>query len=185
MKLAVVTSNNHKAREVAAYFEGLLEVEHVRLECPEFRSDDVGEIARGKAAFAFEMLKRSLIVDDTAFAVQALGGFPGPYAAYVLDTIGYLGILKLLEGIRDRRAWFETAIAYADAAGEIRIFRGRIEGTIVAPRGSGGFGYDPIFEWDGRTLAELPLDEKSRISHRGRALAAFREYIEGIAKDEG
>lgn len=184
MKLAVVTSNVHKAREVAAYFEGLLEVEHVRLECPEFRSNDVGEIARGKAAFAYETLHRSLIVDDTAFAVEALGGFPGPYAAYVLDTIGYPGILKLLGGEENRRAWFETAIAYADAAGTIRLFRGRLEGTIVEPRGNEGFGYDPIFDWYGRTLAELPLAEKSRISHRGRALAAFREYIEALAPDE-
>jgi XTP/dITP diphosphohydrolase len=178
VKLAVVTSNSHKAREVAAYFEGLLEIEHVRLECPEFRSNDVGEIARGKAAFAFETLHRPLIVDDTAFSVQALRGFPGPYAVYVLDTIGSAGILKLLEGIEDRRARFETAIAYADIKGTIRLFRGTIEGTIVAPRGSGGFGYDPIFDWNGRTLAELPLAEKSWISHRGRALAAFRGFIE-------
>jgi XTP/dITP diphosphohydrolase len=182
--LAVVTSNSHKAREVAAYFEGLLEVEHVLLECPEFRSNDVGEIARGKAAFAFKTLHRSLIVDDTAFSVHALGGFPGPYAAYVLDTIGYPGILKLLEGIDDRRARFETAIAYADATGTIRLFRGKLEGSIVAPRGSGGFGYDPIFDWNGRTLAELPLAEKSRISHRGRALAAFRGFIERSSPDE-
>ncbi|HZD42859.1 MAG TPA: non-canonical purine NTP pyrophosphatase, partial [Methanomicrobiales archaeon] len=72
MKLAVVTSNAHKAREVAEYFSGILEVEHVPLECPEFRDDDVGKIARGKAEFAYEALKRPLIVDDTAFYVHAL-----------------------------------------------------------------------------------------------------------------
>ncbi|MDI6718773.1 MAG: RdgB/HAM1 family non-canonical purine NTP pyrophosphatase [Methanomicrobiales archaeon] len=176
MRLAVVTSNAHKAREVAAYFEGILEVEHIPLECPEFRDDDVGEIARGKARFAYSALSRPLIVDDTAFYVRALKGFPGPYAAYVLDTIGKEGILKLLEGVDDRDARFETAIAYADADG-IRIFRGVLEGRIVPPRGSGGFGYDPIVEWEGRTLAELPLAEKSRISHRARALSAFRDWL--------
>jgi len=172
----VVTSNPNKAREVAAFFQGELEVEHVNLECPEFRHSDVGEIARGKAAFAFDQLNRPLIVDDTAFSVKALRGFPGPYAAYVLDTLGYPGILRLLDGVEERGASFETAIAYADGKG-IRIFRGLVEGVIIrSPRGSGGFGYDPIFEVEGRTMAEMPIDEKNRISHRARALSAFGEW---------
>ena len=176
MKLAVVTSNPHKAREVAAFFQGELEVEHMNLECPEFRHSDVGEIARGKAQFAYEHLERPLIVDDTAFSVKALRGFPGPYAAYVLDTLGYPGILRLLDGVEERGASFETAIAYADGKG-IRIFRGLVEGVITrSPRGSGGFGYDPIFEVEGRTMAEMPIDEKNRISHRARALSAFGEW---------
>jgi XTP/dITP diphosphohydrolase len=174
--LAVVTSNPHKAREVAAFFNGEPEVEHVQLECPEFRHSDVGEIARGKAKFAWEQLGRPLIVDDTAFSVKALKGFPGPYAAYVLETLGYQGILRLLEGIDDREAYFETAIAYADCDG-IRVFRGRIDGVITrSPIGREGFGYDPIFEVEGRTLAEISLGEKSRISHRARALSAFGEW---------
>ena len=175
-RLAVVTSNPHKAKEVAAFFDGEPEVEHVNLECPEFRHPDVGEIARGKAQFAWDHLARPLIVDDTAFSVTALKGFPGPYAAYVLDTLGYRGILTLLEGTEERGASFETAIAYADGEG-IRVFRGRIDGTITrSPRGRDGFGYDPIFEVNGKTLAEIPLAEKSRISHRARALSAFGEW---------
>lgn len=174
----MVTSNPHKAREVAASFAGLLEAEHVPLECPEYRADDVGEIAREKARYAFEVLRRPLIVDDTAFCVDALRGFPGPYAAYVAGTIGNAGILKLMAGEADRNAHFETAIAYADERG-IRIFRGVLPGTIVEPRGDAGFGYDPIFEYEGRTLAEIPLAEKSRISHRARALALFSEWLAG------
>jgi XTP/dITP diphosphohydrolase len=172
----MVTSNPHKAREVAAFFQSDPEVEHVNLECPEFRRSDVGEIAGGKARFAYGRLGRPLIVDDTSFSVTALQGFPGPYAGYVLDTIGYRGILRLLEEAGERSASFETAIAYADRDG-IRIFRGRIDGVITrSPRGREGFGYDPIFEVDGRTLAELTLDEKSRVSHRARALGAFLEW---------
>lgn len=160
---------------MAAYFENLLDVEHIALDIPEFRHDDVGIIAKEKARFAFEKLKIPLIVDDTAFSIDALNGFPGPYAAYVLDTIGMEGILRLLEGIDDRNSHFETAIAFAWENG-IEIFRGRLDGLVVEPRSEGGFGYDPIFEVDGRTLAELSLAEKSRISHRGRALAAFRAW---------
>ena len=179
MTLAVVTGNPHKAREVAAFFQGMREVEHVPLDCPELKHDDVGEIARGKAAWAFGQLLRPLIVDDTGFSIHALGGFPGPYAAYVLTTLGNGGILKLLEGVPDRAAFFETAIAHADGEGTIRVFRGRIDGTITtSPRGTGGFGYDPIFEVDGLTLAELTLEEKSRISHRARALQALRTWLE-------
>lgn len=177
MNLAVVTSNANKAREVAAYFAGVLEVEHVPLECPEFRNDDVGEIAREKAAFAYRATSRPLIVDDTGLFIDALRGFPGPYAAYVHDTIGNAGVLKLMEGVEDRSAHFETAIAFAREDG-IRIFRGILPGRIVAPRGEEGFGYDPIFEHGGQTLAEMPLAEKSRISHRARALEAFRAWVE-------
>lgn len=179
MRLAVVTGNLNKIKEVAAFFSGTLEIDHVRLECPEFRHEDVGVIAREKARYAFERLNIPLIVDDTAFYIDALRGFPGPYAAYVLNTIGIGGILALMEGKQEKAAHFVTAIAYADNKG-IRVFKGTLDGTIVEPRGTGGFGYDPIFEWEGHTLAELSLEVKSTISHRGRALAVFSNWL----KDE-
>ena len=173
----MVTSNEGKAREVAAFFGGTVEVGHLALEIPEHRSDDVEEIARGKAEYAYGELKIPLLVDDTGLFIDALSGFPGPYAAYVLHSIGNTGILKLMEGRADRTARFVTAIAFADERG-VRVFRGTLEGEITrAPRGSGGFGYDPIFGIEGRTLAELPLGKKSRISHRARALAAFRDWF--------
>ena len=173
----MVTGNPHKAREVAAFFGGTLEIEHVSLDCPEFRHDDVREIAKGKASFAYLQLGRPLIVDDTALFIRALRGFPGPYAAYVLGTIGNPGILRLMEGSADRFARFETAIAYAWDGG-IEVFLGVLEGTITqAPSGESGFGYDPIFAYNERTLAELDVLEKSRMSHRARALHAFRTWF--------
>ena len=172
----MVTSNAGKAAEVAAFFGGLLEVNHVALEVPEYRSTDIAEIARGKARFAYRQLKTPLIVDDTGFFIEALVGFPGPYAAYVLNSIGNAGILKLMEGISDRNARFTTGIAYADERG-IQVFTGTLEGKIaLCPRGNNGFGYDPIFEIEKKTLAELSMDEKSRISHRGRALSSFHDW---------
>jgi XTP/dITP diphosphohydrolase len=116
------------------------------------------------------------MVDDTAFSIEALNGFPGPYAAYVLSTIGNEGILKLLEGEANRNAYFETAIAIALETG-IQVFKGRVDGVIVSPRGDSGFGYDPIFEVGGRTLAELDRAGKNRISHRARALSLVRDWI--------
>jgi len=177
VNLTVVTSNPHKASEIAAFFGGALEINHVDLDLPEHRSDDIGKIAEGKAQFAYEELHTPLIVDDTGFIIDALKGFPGPYAAYVLKTLGNEGILKLLEGIEDRNARFITVIAFADDSGS-RVFRGIIDGKITMnPRGANGFGYDPIFEYKGRTLAEMPLSEKSRISHRAGALTAFRDWF--------
>ena len=175
MKIAVVTSNPHKVEEVCSFFGSGIEVEHVPLECPEYRHDDVGEIAREKARWAYCRINRSLIVDDTAFSINALEGFPGPYAAYVLRTIGLEGILRLMEEKEDTSCFFETAIACAWSGG-IQIFRGRVEGRIVAPRGDAGFGYDPIVEVEGKTLAERSLEEKTAISHRGRALRAFSAW---------
>jgi XTP/dITP diphosphohydrolase len=173
----MVTSNANKAREVEAFFGGSFEVTHVTLDIPEHRSDDVGEIALGKAQFAFDKLHTPLIVDDTGFSIDVLKGFPGPFAAYVLHTIGNEGILKLMTSEENRRAHFTTAIAYAD--GKItKVFPGTIQGRITrTPRGNRGFGYDSIFEWEGRTLAEIPLEEKNRISHRSKALTHFRDWI--------
>jgi XTP/dITP diphosphohydrolase len=173
----MVTSNAGKAAEVEAFFGGLLEVDHIILDVPEHRSNNVAEIAREKARYAFGQLNTPLIVDDTGFFIDALDGFPGPYAAYVLNTIGNAGILKLIDGKSDRNARFITGIAYADDQG-IQVFTGTLEGTItIRPRGNNGFGYDPIFETGKKTLAELSLEEKNRISHRARALSAFHDWF--------
>ncbi|HUU75304.1 MAG TPA: RdgB/HAM1 family non-canonical purine NTP pyrophosphatase [Methanoregulaceae archaeon] len=172
----VVTSNPDKAEEIGLYLKEYLEVEHIAMEIPEYRDDDVAEIAKKKGEYAYQVIQKPLIVDDTAFCIDTLHGFPGPYAAYVQKTLGNAGILKLMENQKDRNAYFETAIAFVNSKG-IRVFRGRIEGIIVPERGSLGFGYDPIFEWEGRTLAELSTEEKSWISHRARALAAFKKWL--------
>jgi XTP/dITP diphosphohydrolase len=177
LKIAMVTSNINKAKEVEAFFNNELEVNHVKLDMPEIRSDDIGLIAKGKAGFAYDHLHTPLIVDDTEFSIDSLNGFPGPYAAYVLHTIGNAGILKLMECKTDRHASFTTAIAFANEKG-IKVFKGSISGRITrSPRGCGGFGYDAIFEMDERTLAELSFEEKSRISHRAQALTAFHDWL--------
>jgi len=176
VNITFVTSNEHKAREAAGILEGIADVEHIGLECPEIRDESVANVARGKASYAYATLGRPVICDDTGFFVSGLNGFPGSCAAYVQKTIGNMGILRLLEGNPDRRAWFETAIAYADEEG-VRVFVGRVDGIVVDPRGTGGFGYDPIFAVDGKTLAEMSPDEKNRLSHRYRGLSAFRDWF--------
>lgn len=163
--------------EIASFFTGIAEIEHIDLDIHEIRHDDVSSVAYEKASAAWDRLKKPLIVDDTGFFIAALNGFPGTCAAYCMKTIGNEGVLRLMDGITDRSAYFETVIAFASEEG-IRLFPGRIEGEILeAPRGSEGFGYDPIFLIGNRSLAEFPLSEKSAVSHRGTALAAFRDWF--------
>ncbi|HXX54673.1 MAG TPA: non-canonical purine NTP pyrophosphatase, partial [Methanoregula sp.] len=89
MKLTLVTTNAGKVREIEEFFGDTVDVSQVSLDIPELRSDDVAKIAEGKARFAFDALRVPVLVDDTGFSVDALNGFPGPYAAFVLHTIGY------------------------------------------------------------------------------------------------
>ncbi|MFH0968749.1 MAG: non-canonical purine NTP pyrophosphatase, partial [Methanobacteriota archaeon] len=137
MKVTFVTSNKHKAQEAAGILKGLADVDHVSLECPEIRDESVAVVARGKAEYAFDIIRCPVICDDTGFFVSALNGFPGSCAAYVHKTIGIDGILMLLSDKDDKSAWFETGIAYADSDG-VQVFIGKIEGEIVQPKGDGG-----------------------------------------------
>ena len=174
--ITVVTGNKNKATEVAAFFSGITEVFHIPFNCIEPQSESISEIAKAKANQAYAALRCPLIVDDTGLFIEELRGFPGPYAAYVQDSLGNTGILHLMNGVTNRCAYFATSIAYVDENG-IQTFEGRVDGEITdIPRGTDGFGYDPIFSVDGRTLAEMNMEEKNTVSHRARALFAFREW---------
>ncbi len=175
--VVLLTSNKHKVRELRPLLtEYGVPFETVPVKKFEIRSDSVVEIARTAAVHAFEQLGRPIVVDDTALFIDALNGFPRTYPAFVLQTIGVDGVLRLMDGIEDRSARFVTAVGFADD-GVVETFVGEMRGHISdRPIGSGGFGYDPIFvpEGEDRTYAQLSLSEKTRISHRTRA---FREFL--------
>lgn len=125
------------------------------------------------------------IADDTGLEVEALGGAPGvrtaryagPDASYA-DNV--TALLSALDGVDDRRARFRTVMALVTPDGTELIAEGEIVGSIASsPRGESGFGYDPVFEVDGRTLAEMPTAEKHAISHRGRAIRSLVTEIRG------
>lgn len=123
------------------------------------------------------------VADDTGLEVDALDGAPG------VQTARYAGanatyddnvdkMLAALTGVADRTARFRTAVALVTPSGEELVVEGVLEGSIATGRrGTGGFGYDPIFEVDGRTLAEIPTEEKNRISHRALALHALANAL--------
>ncbi|ELY76413.1 XTP/dITP diphosphatase [Natrinema pallidum] len=180
MAIRFVTGNAGKVREARDYLAGIEPVEQIEYDYTEVQSDSLEEIAAHGAREAFEQLggDEPVLVDDAGLFVDALGGFPGPYSAYVEDTVGVERLWRLAEAEENRRATFRTVLAYADEDGT-ETFAGSVAGTLVAPRGEGGFGYDPIFEYNGTTMAEMSTAEKNAISHRGRALATFAEWYAG------
>lgn len=124
------------------------------------------------------------LADDTGLEVEALGGAPGVwsarYAGPARDPAANMALLlERLAGATDRSARFRTVLAYVDASGTHR-FDGEVKGTIAhVPKGSGGFGYDPVFlpEMSDLTFAELPVAKKNAISHRGRAMWRFVQWL--------
>ncbi len=178
-----VTSNPGKAREAEDYFDG--SVERVDYDYTEIQSDSLATIAAAGAREAHDAVGGPVLVDDAGLFVDALGGFPGPYSSFVYDTVGTERVWRLAEPEDDHRASFRVVLAYCDATtldrqpDGVQTFEGRVTGRLVAPRGDDGFGYDPIFEYDGQTFAEMAAREKNAVSHRGRALEKFAEWYHG------
>lgn len=175
--LRYVTGNEGKVREAVAYLGDA--VEAVDYDYLEPQADDLATIAAYGARTAFEALPGDspVIVDDAGLFIDALGGFPGPYSAYVEDRLGIERVADLTLREETQRARFRATIGYADGE-TVETFTGDVRGRIVSPRGDGGFGYDPIFEHGDRTFAELTVDEKNAISHRGRALDRFADWYD-------
>lgn len=173
-----VTRNRHKFEEAFNILLPMgIRLKQAPIERIEIQSEDLSEIALIGAKNAVEVLKKPLVVEDAGLFIKSLNGFPGPYSSYVYKTIGVDGILKLMENVNDRSAYFKSAVAFCSPGGKCRVFVGEVHGEIaLEARGSGGFGFDPIFipyESDGRTFAEMSISEKSLLSHRARA---FREF---------
>jgi XTP/dITP diphosphohydrolase len=146
------------------------------------------ENARIKASALADALGLLAVADDTGLEVDALGGSPGVYSArYAGEHASYADnvekLLRELEGVYPslRTARFATAAIARRPNGDEVVARGEVEGLIAAaPRGAGGFGYDPVFipiEGDGRSFAEMTPEEKHAVSHRGRAFRALAELM--------
>ncbi|MCS7095312.1 MAG: XTP/dITP diphosphatase [Thaumarchaeota archaeon] len=181
--LKFVTSNEGKWTEVSRLLRSLgVECTWVAASLTEVQSDDLSEIAKRAAVEAHGLFGGPLAVEDSGLFVEELRGFPGPYTSYVYRTLGVHGLLKLMSGVRNRRAYFESAVGYVDTHGLVRVFLGRVEGTIAEkPEGFSGFGFDPVFvpEGETRTFAEMSTDEKNLFSHRARALRSLVDHLLG------
>jgi len=191
-RLLLATRNRDKVEEIREALAGL-EIDLLTVDelgpLPEVIEDQ--ETLKGnaikKAATLASLSGLLSLADDTGLEVDALNGAPGVYSSrYSGENATYAEnvtrLLSELEGVlpAERTARFRCVIAIADARG-VETVDGVCEGLIIdEPRGSGGFGYDPVFMVPdtGKTMAELSMAEKNRISHRGRALARMRVVLE-------
>lgn len=171
-------SKFNEARRILAEYG--ISAAMIKVKVMEVQDDDIERIAEISALNALREVNLPLIVEDAGLFIEALNGFPGPYSSYVYRTIGVRGVLRLMEGVEDRRASFKSAVAYCDPGGELRCFQGVVHGRITREaRGDRGFGFDPIFEPDEeptRTFGEMSVEEKNKLSHRAKALRKFAEW---------
>jgi XTP/dITP diphosphohydrolase len=176
-----VTTNEHKRREVQEILGFALE--GADLDLPEIQAIDPAEVATEKARVAREALgnpELPVLVEDSGLMVDAWGGFPGALTKWVMKSVGNEGLLRMLGPGEDRSARAVCVVALADVDGNVRTFRGEVEGTLASePRGEGGFGYDPVFvpHFSSMTYAEMG-EGKNADSHRARAFTAVRGWLE-------
>jgi XTP/dITP diphosphohydrolase len=186
-RLVIGSQNPDKVAEVEAVLAHVgLGIEIVRgLSWPEVEEteDTLEGNAMLKARAVRDATGIAAVADDTGLEIAALGGAPGvrtaryagPEASYG-DNVAKL--LATLRGVTDRNARFRTVIALAGDDGSELVVEGHLDGRITTqPRGTEGFGYDPVFEVGGRTLAEMDIAEKNLISHRARAIRSLAEAL--------
>ena len=176
-RLVFITSNKGKVTEAAVRLAPLgYTVEQNDLGYPEVQADSLQEVALFGVEHVRTRMRSAFFLEDSGLFISSLAGFPGVYSKYVFLTIGLRGVLQLMEEKPDRSAVFRSVIAYSAPGQDPELFVGECPGTLAFnPRGTGGFGYDPVFIPTGeqRTFAEMTTEEKTKISHRGRALALF------------
>ncbi len=188
MKLVLASDNAHKLTEFRELFAGM-DVELISKAESGFAEEveENGSTFEENSYIKAEAVMRATglpaVADDSGLCVDALGGDPGVRSARYTgdhadsDADRYNLVLKNMEGVENRAARFVSALCCVFPNGDVIRARGECPGRILgAPRGDRGFGYDPIFQPEGyeRSMAELTMEEKNAISHRGRALAVFK-----------
>ncbi|MFT5601455.1 MAG: XTP/dITP diphosphohydrolase [Flavobacteriales bacterium] len=188
MQIVFATNNSNKVKEIQALIDGKMDILSLKdVQCfeelPETQETLVGNAIQ-KAQYLYDNYGKDCFADDTGLLISSLNDEPGVYTARYAgpqrdanDNMDL--VLTNLEGREDRSAKFQTAIALI-IKGTVTTFVGEARGTIAMSRqGEEGFGYDPIFipEGEKRSFAEMPLSEKNKISHRGRAVAQLVEFL--------
>lgn len=193
MDVVIASKNEGKVKEIQAAFQSLPlrllslnDFEHA----PDAVEDGLTfmDNALIKARHYAKYTGKACLADDSGLEVDALGGAPGVYSARyagpnATDAENNAKLLKALAGQKGKRAArFRCSLAFFDPSGQTITADGCLDGEILdAPRGGGGFGYDPLFYLGKlqKTMAELTIDEKNQISHRGLALEAMAEKLAG------
>ena len=194
MKLVIASNNAHKVAEIKAilapYFDEILSLRDAGITIDVVEDGDTFEAnARKKAEEVLAVAAADAVLsDDSGLMVDALGGAPGVYSARYAgeghdDAANNAKLLEAMQNVPDdaRTCRFVSAIALARRGRETIVRLGKVEGMLLsAPRGTSGFGYDPLFYYvpAGKTFAELDASEKNLVSHRKRGFEAVRAALE-------
>lgn len=178
-ELIFATGNEGKVRSAQKILDKF-QVKQSDIDTVEPSIDSIGDIALSKVEQASDKLnnsKKLLIADDSGLFVNELNGFPGPQTHYFDKKVGKNKLLKLVE--EDAEASFKAAIAFHLPERENKVFKGEVKGNIVKPKGSEGFGYDPLFKPEGSssTWGE-DSSLKQQQSHRKEALINMKNFLE-------
>jgi len=184
--LTFVTGNANKLKEVKVILsrgDNPVAVDSQSLDITEIQGT-TQEVAIAKCKSAAELVNGPCITEDTALCFVALDGLPGPYIKYFMTQIGHEGLNAMLVGFPSKAAEAVCTFAYSPGPGiEPVLFEGRTEGSIVPARGPTTFGWDAVFEplGTGLTYAEMPDDQKNKLSHRYKALEKLRAYLHSLS----
>ena len=178
MKITYVTGNWAKIALAKQFLEPLgFEIDNVKMETPEIQADDVIEVSK------YEKLNCPVLKNDSGLFVEGLKGFPGVYSKYVDETLGEDGLLKLMEGIENRKAYFKESLAYCYPGEEPVVFDCITRGTIDTKKsGEYGWSWDFIFipEGETKTLGCFPDDERWKF-WSNEAYLKLAEYLKDKA----
>lgn len=179
-QVTYITGNKAKIESAKFALEPLgFIVDNIKMETPEIQADDVVEVSKYSAKWAAEKLNKSVLKNDSGLFVNAFKGFPGAYTHYVEDTLGEDGLLKLLEGIEDRTAYFKESIAYCEPGKEPVVFVGITKGKIDTKKsGTNGWSWDYIFIPEGETEPLACFEDEKKWSFWSQdAYKELAEYL--------
>ncbi|KAJ8547131.1 hypothetical protein K7X08_010717 [Anisodus acutangulus] len=174
-----VTGNAKKLEEVRAILGQSIPFQSLKIDLPELQGEPE-DISKEKARIAAKEVNGPVLVEDTCLCFNALKGLPGPYIKWFLQKIGHEGLNNLLMAYEDKTAYAMCVFSLALGPNtEPMTFVGKTLGRIVPARGPNDFGWDPIFQPHGydQTYAEMPKEEKNKISHRGKALELVKSHF--------
>ncbi|TDZ14140.1 Inosine triphosphate pyrophosphatase [Colletotrichum orbiculare MAFF 240422] len=172
-----ITGNANKLREVKAILEPTIMVQSKAVDLEEVQGS-VEEVTLAKCRKAAETIQGPVLVEDTCLCFKALNDLPGPYIKWFMQSIGHQGLNNLLAAYENKSADAVCTFAYSPGPGrEPVLFQGRTSGKIVPARGPADFGWDAIFEYEGKTYAEMDKAAKNKVSHRGVALRKLQDWF--------
>ena len=175
-KIIFITGNKGKlkeARDIIPWIAGK------DIDLPEIQEVDAKKVIEAKLKEAYKHRRGEYIVEDTSLYFDCLNGLPGPLIKWFLEKLGDKKLFELAKKFNNQNAEAKTIVGYIDKKGKTKFFEGKIKGKIASPKGAGGFGWDRIFMPNGfkKTFAQMPPEEKNKISMRKIALRKFAKCV--------